>query len=107
MSVAECPYCNADVEICHDDGYGYEEDRPHSQYCDSCGKTFAYFTSIHFSYETKKAACLNNGPHKYRKRKQYGSDGVREFKQCDLCEHRTKPVPVISQPPQAGGEGTP
>jgi len=31
MSDVECPYCGADVEINHDDGYGYTEDCLHEQ----------------------------------------------------------------------------
>jgi hypothetical protein len=31
-----CPYCDADIEINHDDGYGYEEDRKHEQQCNNC-----------------------------------------------------------------------
>ena len=30
----ECPYCGADVEINHDDGYGLEEDLIFKQECD-------------------------------------------------------------------------
>ena len=62
---AECPYCGEWVEICHDDGYGYEEDTKHEQYCGHCDKSFVYETSIHFSYSTSKADCLNGLDHNY------------------------------------------
>lgn len=61
-----CPYCNVEQEICHDDGYGYEEDGLHQQECDSCDKTFTYETSISFYYEAFKADCLNDGEHTYK-----------------------------------------
>ena len=35
-----CPYCGAEQEINHDDGYGYEEDRRYQQQCGECEKTF-------------------------------------------------------------------
>lgn len=55
----ECPYCGADNEICHDDGQGYDEGVLHHQECDACGKTFAYETSISFSYEVFAAPCID------------------------------------------------
>jgi hypothetical protein len=29
MNDIECPYCDAENEVCHDDGYGYEEGKAH------------------------------------------------------------------------------
>lgn len=55
----ECPYCGADNEICHDDGYGYDEGVLHHQECGACGKTFAYKTSISFYYEAYAAPCID------------------------------------------------
>lgn len=55
----ECPYCGKGQEICHDDGYGYQEDRMHQQQCGECDKTFTYTTSISFYYDADKAPCLN------------------------------------------------
>jgi len=51
----ECPYCECGQEICHDDGYGYEEGVYHEQQCSDCGKTFVFKTSISFDYEVSKA----------------------------------------------------
>jgi len=64
---AECPYCGKGVEICHDDGYGYDEETIYAQECPHCDKEFAYTTSISFHYETYEAPCLNGGEHKWRK----------------------------------------
>jgi len=33
IETVNCPYCGAEQEICHDDGYGYEEDVLHQQEC--------------------------------------------------------------------------
>lgn len=66
MSDVKCPYCAADVEINHDDGYGYEEDETHQQKCPYCKKTFIYTTAFHFSYGVSKADCLNGAPHEWK-----------------------------------------
>ena len=50
-----CPYCNADLEVCHDDGFGYEEDRDHEMECYKCDKAFTFTTSISLYYEAKCA----------------------------------------------------
>ncbi len=67
MSDDKCPYCDAKVEICHDDGYGYDEDEFFQQECGSCGKSFVFETSILVVHETFKADCLNGEPHKFKK----------------------------------------
>jgi DNA-directed RNA polymerase subunit RPC12/RpoP len=63
----KCPYCGADVEINHDDGYGYEEDVIFSQECSECEKEFVYTISIEINHKAKRADCLNGSPHKYEK----------------------------------------
>ncbi len=62
----ECPYCGEDVEINHDDGYGYEESQLHEQECQKCGKLFAYTTAIMLHHTAYKADCLNGGAHNYK-----------------------------------------
>jgi len=61
----ECPYCGNYQDINHDDGFGYEEDTAHNQTCESCDKTFVFYTSISFYYESQKADCLNGSKHEY------------------------------------------
>ena len=61
----ECPYCGQWQEICHDDGYGYEENTFHQQECLHCDKIFVFTTSISFYYDATKADCLNGGEHRY------------------------------------------
>jgi hypothetical protein len=51
MSEVDCPYCKHNQEINHDDGYGYDEDNDHEQYCSNCGKYFRYTTHIIFHYD--------------------------------------------------------
>ncbi len=66
MRDIKCPYCNADNDVNHDDGYGYEENTLHQQECGNCGKIYTYTTSISFYYESHKADCLNDGKHNYQ-----------------------------------------
>lgn len=62
----ECPYCNKELEVCHDDGQGYEENVLHQMECEHCNKNFVFTTSISFYYEPEKADCLNDGIHKWK-----------------------------------------
>ena len=66
-----CPYCDAETEICHDDGRGYDENEIHHQYCPKCENTFAFETTIVFYYEAKKADCLNGGKHNFKFRRSH------------------------------------
>ena len=86
----ECPYCGKEIDICHDDGYGYEEDVLHEQYCGACDKYFTYTTSISFYYETYKADCLNGSEHKFKPTKTFPIE-FTEMK-CEDCEERRKPT---------------
>ncbi len=63
----ECPYCEKELDICHNDGWGYEEGVKHQMECCHCGKNFVFETSILFHYEPEKADCLNDGKHNYKK----------------------------------------
>jgi endogenous inhibitor of DNA gyrase (YacG/DUF329 family) len=71
MNDVKCPYCGADVEINHDDGYGYDEDEIHQQECPECEKVFVYTTSISISHDASKADCLNGADHKWKPTKAY------------------------------------
>jgi hypothetical protein len=61
----KCPYCDAELEIDHDDGYGYDENEKHNQECRNCGKSFVYTTSMLYAYELEQADCLNEGEHSF------------------------------------------
>lgn len=78
----ECPYCEQELEICHDDGFGYEEG-VHHQECPHCGKKFVFETEISFYYKPYKADCLNDGKHDY----QLTHTNPKEFSKmrCTMC----------------------
>ena len=38
MSDMNCPYCNAEQDVNHDDGEGYDESQKHEHECSECGK---------------------------------------------------------------------
>lgn len=90
MSDVNCPYCDAEQEIDHDDGYGYSEDEKHQQCCENCGKNFAYTTSIMFIYEAEKADCLNGAEHKWRKNKTWPVECTKM--ECVDCGDRREPT---------------
>jgi len=79
-----CPYCDAELDIDHDDGAGYQENVVHQQECSECDKMFVFTTSISFSYEPEKADCLNDGEHIWRRRHTI----PREFTKmvCSACD---------------------
>jgi len=78
MSDINCPYCGAENEINHDDGYGYEEDRKHEQDCVSCEREFKFTTSIMFHYEV----FCQDGDHDM----EQPSDDHPDFYHCKKCE---------------------
>ena len=82
----ECPYCGKELEICHDDGFGYEEGVKHQMECKYCEKSFVFETSISFYYEPEKADCLNDGKHQYKLSHTY----PKEFSEmvCIMCNDR-------------------
>lgn len=84
MSDITCPYCGADEDINHDDGQGYDEGVLHQQECGTCGKTFTFWTYIHFSYTPARADCLNGSPHDYRESK-FPPIGYQRLI-CKTCE---------------------
>lgn len=98
MSDINCPYCDAEIEINHDDGAGYAEDEIHEQRCDECDKMFVFTTSIHFSYSPSKADCLNDGEHRYKRTTTFPPEFARM--RCEDCGDE-KP---IDKPTNAKGE---
>ena len=87
----DCPYCDAGQDVCHDDGAGYEEGVLHEMRCDSCGKRFAFTTSISYDYEPQKADCLNDGAHAWS---QTHTTPIEYTKmECEGCGERRHPTP--------------
>lgn len=91
MADLECPYCEAEQEVNHDDGFGYEEDQRHEQECSECGKTYTFTTMISYHYDAEKADCLNGGEHVFQMSATY----PREYSRMDCrdCDFRRKPTP--------------
>jgi hypothetical protein len=85
MSDIECPYCGSGQDINHDDGQGYKEDTLHEQECNTCNKTFTFYTHISFFYTAYQADCLNGSEHKYKLTKTWPKEFSRM--QCEDCEH--------------------
>jgi len=91
MSDLECPYCGAENEVCHDDGFGLVEDVTHEMECHQCEKNFAFHTTIHLHFRPSRADCLNGADHKWSEwRTQYlihrGGEG--QYRYCDDCGKR-------------------
>lgn len=82
----ECPYCEKELDINHDDGFGYEEGVKHHQECPHCEKSFVFETSISFYYEAQKADCLNDDKHDYKLTRTFPKE-FSEMK-CIMCGHR-------------------
>jgi hypothetical protein len=80
----ECPYCGKSVDICHDDGFGYEECVYHQMQCCYCHKNFVFTTTISFDYWPKKADCLNGFDHNY----EITHTCPREYSRmrCTMCD---------------------
>ncbi len=86
----ECPYCEAEQEVCHDDGEGYSEDVAHEHECTECGKTFVFYTEISFDYTPQKADCLNDGEHEFKA--THTSPVKYSRMRCTMCEEERQPT---------------
>ena len=91
MSDLQCPYCEADNEVCHDDGQGYAEDETHEMQCSSCDKYFVFTTCISFDYTPEKADCLNDGKHDYQPTTTYPREYTRLS--CSMCDDKIDMTP--------------
>lgn len=84
MSGDNCPYCDAELEICHDDGYGCDQEIPHSQECPHCNKVFTYRTTIIVYHDLSKAPCLNEEtPHNFKRAITYPKTCSKM--RCTVC----------------------
>ena len=90
MSDLNCPYCDAELEVNHDDGQGYEEGVLHEMQCRKCDKYFVFETSISFYYQPEKADCLNDGNHIYKP--QHTSPSFFTKMQCQTCYDTREPT---------------
>jgi Zn ribbon nucleic-acid-binding protein len=90
MEDINCPYCNTEQDIDHDDGYGYEENELHQQECSECGKNFVYNTSISYYYSVNKADCLNDGEHDFQPTHTYPKEFTKM--RCTMCGEERRPT---------------
>ena len=88
-----CPYCDEGVNIDHDDGYGYDEDVMFQQECGSCGKTFAYTSSMSWNYDPVKAPCMNGGEHKWRAMSGHPKEHFASRERCEYCDEERRVTP--------------
>jgi len=89
MSDVNCPYCDAEQEINHDDGRGYAEDETHQQQCSECDKHFTFTTSISYYYEAQKADCLNGAEHDWKPTHTFPKEYTKM--RCVMCDEERKP----------------
>lgn len=94
MSDLNCPYCDADLDVCHDDGFGYEEGKAHEMECDECRKTFTFQTHISFNYYPEKADCLNGSPHPFTDWEKLWEHEEKktEYRRCTTCDHQERRI---------------
>ena len=99
MSDMHCPYCNAENEVCHDDGAGYAEDQLHEHTCYQCEKNFVFKTSVSFYYDPYKADCLNGGQHVWAMwHTSWINDGKRhQYRYCSRCDREESRILEIKE----------
>jgi len=90
MSDINCPYCDVELEINHDDGAGYEEDVREEMCCYSCEKQFVFSTSVSYHYEAEKADCLNDKEHQFEI--THTSPKVFSRMRCNDCDIEREPT---------------
>jgi hypothetical protein len=90
MKDINCPYCDAELDINHDDGQGYSESETHQQDCGYCGKTFVFTTSIVYYYTVDKADCLNGDSHDYKPTMTFPKEFTKM--ECSMCGDRRQPT---------------
>ena len=89
MSDLNCPYCGIEIDIRHDDGFGYEENELHEYECPECEKNFIFEAVLSWDFFPLKADCLNDGNHIYQPTKTYPIEFTRL--RCTICGHE-KPL---------------
>jgi hypothetical protein len=93
LSDVDCPYCGKGQDICHDDGFGYEEGELHQQSCVNCDKDFGFYTSISFDYEAQKVECFNGVECEWKETQRTVVEGAYDIThfRCVYCD-RSKMV---------------
>lgn len=89
MSDVTCPYCNAENDVCHDDGNGTEEGVAYEEQCVECEKYFVFYTTIIWHYDAQKADCLNGAKHNLEKMNIYPNFWPHAVR-CKDCGYENK-----------------
>lgn len=89
MDTVECPYCGEDVEINHDDGAHYDDNRSTPMQCPLCDKYFMVSVWISYSFEGQKADCLNDGEHSWERIRGIPKEYFENRRQCSMCGEET------------------
>ena len=90
MDTVTCPYCEEEVEICHDDGAYYDENRPREIECEHCEKKFMVHSSMSWSFEGEKADCLNGGEHDWQQMIGAPREHFVGRQRCEMCGEERK-----------------
>lgn len=85
MDTVTCPYCDEDVELNHDDGKHYDEDRSEETQCSSCDKYFMVSAFCLWTFEANKADCLNDGDHDWQKIRGWPVGHFENRRRCSVC----------------------
>jgi len=87
MRDLECPYCDHRFDY-RGNPMG-DEDESQEQ-CPECEKYLVVTSSLHISYRTHKADCLNGAPHDLKMSSTYPREYSRL--QCTACSYYEKPT---------------
>ncbi len=93
MYEVECPYCNEEFDLCHDDGAFYREGTEETE-CPACDKKFLVNCSVSWSYDAEKCECLNTGEHEWIK--EYSEHLIKSHpelacrERCKHCDEKRK-----------------
>lgn len=83
MKDVQCPYCDTEIELCHDDGAHYGDDNTEDEQCPECDQTFQVTTNMYF---THSATCADD-KHDWEKGTNVWED--REFTREHNCVGET------------------
>lgn len=83
MKEIECPYCEYDFDLCHDDGAYYNEEHREEIECPKCEKKFMVNSQMDWTFSGEKCDCLNGGEHKWEKK--YNEKYYPQFKNKEIC----------------------
>ena len=85
MSDVLCPYCEKEIEICHDDGHGLDESTVWEDRCPHCDKAFVFTTMFSVDHFARKADCLNgDAPHDWKPSMTFPRRYTRM--RCSVCD---------------------